>query len=702
MKIINRYIGYYIFIIFLLEIYSKFAIGFYHEYSLFDNSIDEFTTLLLIYTIFFIFLKTKNLISLPPFFLIIYLLIDLVSSTYNRYIDYSDLSNIPLLFDALLQSKGQIIYLIFIVPILLLIFFFKSKVIRAYIFSLFTITLLLTTILTSKSLLGEPFISTYKQLAFSYKKLWTPNKIAFDYVKTGRLSSFFYLGMIKKRRHQEAMRYLGDRDKKLSKIVKDIETHIEKRDIYLIGLESFFVPKELTKLKLNYINGDKNISYDVINSSSTMITSIFGGGTIQSEFEALCGEPALQKFSAFEFTEFTGSPTNCLPQILKKLHWSTIVSNSYKPQPSFEALKSVGFQDINFPKEYFPSLPSYITNKNKIDSEYAIFDSDLYRQNMNYIKSKYIDKNRVVFNYMFSVWGHVFHNIGAKEHPQVISIENANKLSMSDSSIRAINQAYYRIRALQEYFDKIKKTDPNALVIAFSDHRPFLDWASSYKKYGLKTDIFHNFIVIMDRGKYIQFKKPFPLYALPDIILDRLTNNWYCKNHQCKIDTEVKDKERYLYKYYEIMANAMKKHSLTIDNLFITLNKKYFFDSDEILFKHFSHKEIGFRWSSNKKAEINFNIKDINSSINILKLDINIGTFGKQKISIYLNEHLLIDKTFNSSDIHLNLKFNKKWLNLNGLNRLVFELPNAHKPNNGDNRTLAIQFKDLTLTYYPK
>jgi len=553
-KSLTRYIGYYIFTLVILEIYSKFSIGYYHNYSLLDNSLDEYITILIIYTIFFLILRAKNLIFLPIIFLVTYLLIDFVSSKYNRYLDYSDLLNTPLLFDALLQSKGEVVYLFLILPIVIMIFIIKSyRISRLYIFSLFIIGLLFV----SNYPLREPFIYAYNKLAFSHKNFWSPNKVEFDYDKTGRLSSFFYIGMVKDANRQKAKLYLGDRKEELSKFVNDIKPHIQHRNVYIIGLESFSLPKQLTNLKLDYLNSDKNITYSVVSQSSTMVTSIFGGGTIQSEFEALCGEPALQQFSAFEFTEFTGSPTNCLPRILEKLEWNSVVSNSYKPQPSFEALRTLGFRDINFPKEYFPNLPSYITNKNKTEGEYAIFDTDLYNQNFKYIHDKYIDKNRTVLNYMFSVWGHAFHDMKSKKRPKEIVVKNADSLSISTASIRAINQEYYRIIALQKYFDKLKRSDPNALVIAFSDHRPVLDGADSYKKYGLQSDVFHNFIVIMDRGRYIKFKKPFPLYALPDIILNRLTDGWYCKNHTCKININIGDREKYLNEYYKIMANGM-------------------------------------------------------------------------------------------------------------------------------------------------
>ena len=690
LRYFSYYLGGYIMILLSLGIYSVFATGYFKEYILLQNSVIEFLTIFVIYSIFFIVLKAKKIIYIPFVFIISYIILDLISESYSRYIDYSDFVNIPLLFDALLQSKGDIVYFFIIIPLAIIFFIYKFKIFRLYSISILLVAFLFTWPLPSISLFSNPYIKLYEKFSFSHKDFWSPNKLDYNYAKTGRLSTFFYGGMIKKQKHNATKQYLGDRKGELSHLGKQLEKHIEHRNIYLIGLESFSLPKQLSKLQLQYLNNKENTTYDVIKNASVMITSIFGGGTIQSEFEALCGIPALQQFSAFEFTEFTGAPTNCLPQILKSIGWSTLVSNTYKPQPSFEALRSVGFDDINFPKEYFPSLPSYITNKNKDEQEYAIFDSDLYAQNQEYIKKKYTKENKIVFNYMFSVWGHAFHDMHSQKRPKAIKVLNNKIVSISESSIRALNQEYYRIEALQKYFDKMKKDDPNALIIAFSDHRPVLDGVQSYEKYGLNSDVFHNFIIIMDKGKFIKFEKPFPLYALTDIILNQLTNHWYCKKFQCKIDSNINEREQYLSEYYKIMANAM--NLLGKNDFYIEPNNKYYFSNTDIPFVGFSTAEENFRWTNAKSAKIKFKVEKDYHLKNII---LNFNTLGEQNISIYLNNHLLANKIVNGTDIKLKLKLDPEIIKKGKVNTLKFILPNAHIPNNNDKRILAIALKSF-------
>ena len=691
-KIFTFFTFYFLTIVSLYIYTAIISIGYFHHYTLVQNSVLEYITIFLLYAIFFITAKARNLFIIPILFLLSYFALDVVSDAYNRYVDYSDILNIPLLFDALLQSKGNVIYLSTLVPIIVIYLFVKKLSMRVYTLAILIIIILFTLPMPNHPLLTQPYMAAFDKYAYTQSYFWTPNKVKIDYAKTGRLSTFFSQGMLKSQNHSEIYNYSGNQKNELFLKVKKLKDKIEHRNVYLIGLESFFLPRDLKKLKFNYLNHDANKTYDVVKNSSLQITSIFGGGTIQSEFEALCGVPALQKISAFEFTEFIGAPTNCLPQILDTLNFATTVTNTYKPQPSFEALKSVGFEKINFPKEYFANTKTYLTNKNKAKGEYAIFDADLYKQNQAYIKKEYTDQNKTVFDYMFTVWGHAFHDMHAKTRPTVIKVLNTDKLGVSTHTIDAINQAYYRIEALQNYFDELKKSDPTALVIAYSDHRPVLDGVESWKKYGYDGDLFSNYIVIMDRSKYIKFKKPFVLYALPDIILDLLTNHDYSKHNISKIDSSPTQREKYLTEYYKIMANAMNTNYKT-NSFIIVPNETYKFNNTNIPFKNFSQAETTFRWSSAKTAKILFHIEDKNLFNE--KLYLHIATLGDQKISIYLNGHKLYDKLLNTPDKMLNLRFKKSWLHEKKLNSITFDLPNAHRPSNGDTRTLAIQFKSM-------
>jgi len=674
---------YYIFTAIIIQLYSLVSKGYYSDFSLFENSVVEYIILTVLYFISFIILDKKKF--LIPFIIIsIYAILDTVSLIYNRNLDYSYLSNIPLLYDAILHSKGSIVYIIlFIILSIILFLIYKFILIRKLLFIYFLIGVFFVCLVTSK-LFSDYFIILNEKYATYEKKFWSNDKLYLDAKKTGRLSSFLYDGIIKSKNMEKAKQFQVNQPKELKKIVANLKDKIQKRDLYIVGLESFFIPQRLTNLKLNQ-------KIPIIKNASKHRSSIFGGGTIQSEFEVLCGVPAIQKFSAFELTEFKGASTNCLPTILKELGYSTIFTNSFKPQPSISAASGLGFTDINFPIEYMPNTKTYLTNKNISKGEYAIFDNDLFTQNSNYIKENY--QNKPILNYMFSVWGHAFHEMTDPNRLQIIKVINKDKLNLSDHTQRAINQQFYRIKAIKKYLEHIKKVSPDALVVLYSDHLPVLDNKDSYKTYGLKDGLFDNFLLIMDRGKIIKYDKV-NLYVVMDIILDRLTDGWYCKNNSCKLDETYDKRYNHIDDYYKIMIPAMKKPS--IDSLsVIKLNKSYFFNSYKLHFDGFSDAEEEFRWTSDIKSTISFKYTLTDNNINNLSL--NIGTLGKQNITIYLNDNIILNNKNINGDTILNLKLNKSFFSKTGINKIKFKMPNARKAGNGDSRILSVKFKSLKL-----
>jgi len=665
----------------IIYLYTYFVNSYYSDYTIIQNSTTEHTIIMALYLILFFIIKQKRYF-IPLIILSLYAMIDIVSLIYNRNLDFTYIFELPLLVDALVQSKGQIVYIVgAFVSVVILYSLYKYKLIQKIFLSYLAIAIFFT-ILTNTSLTSY-YISFFEKFAFTKKEFWSNDKLYTDYKKTGRFSSFLYEGIIKTENKNNIKNFHINQKDELEKITNILKTHIEKRDVYIVGLESFFIPSRLKNLDLNHK------VYD-INNSSQHRGSIFGGGTIQSEFEVLCGVPALQLFSAFELTEFKGSPTNCLPSILKDLGYNTIFTNTYKPQPSQEAARGLGFDDINFPKEYLPKLNSYLTNKNISKGEYAIFDDDLYKQNNDYIANNYIEK-KPILNYMFSVWGHAFHDMTSSQRPQIIDVKNKKELGISQHSIRAVNQQYYRINAIKKYLKNIRKISPNALVIMYSDHLPVLDNKNSYKTYGLSGGLFDNFLLIMDKGKVIKYNKV-NLYAVQDIILDRLTSGWYCKHTECKLNEKYQDRLKHIDDYYKIMIPAMKD----IDSSFlnsISANGKYFFNSQNLLFKGFSVSESNFRWTSKKLNTIEFRVKNKINNHNLL---LNIATLGKQKIIIKLNDKQIFSDTINTTDTLLTFK-----VKLKELNKLTFITPDAKLPGNGDTRTLAMQFKYLELKTKP-
>ena len=145
---------------------------------------------------------------------------------------------------------------------------------------------------------------------------------------------------------------------------------------------------------------------------------------------------------------------------------------------------------------------------------------------------------------------------------------------------------------------------------------------------------------------------------------------------------------------FESAKNNPFESYLHIDE-YMQVNEIIPYKSNKIKLYGFSDKEENFVWSSDYKAAIKFTIKDNKKITGLLKLQ--IGTLGKQEIKVKLNGHSIGDNIINSNDTTITFNFNKNYLIDNHINTIEFEFPNAHKPNNGDPRVLAMALKSLSI-----
>lgn len=119
------------------------------------------------------------------------------------------------------------------------------------------------------------------------------------------------------------------------------------------------------------------------------------------------------------------------------------------------------------------------------------------------------------------------------------------------------------------------------------------------------------------------------------------------------------------------------------------------FNQDGVGFLSWSTPEQTFRWSSGDKSKILFLLdrsKDGFKGTMIL----DFGTYGKQRIAILLNGTTIYSTEANSLNESLWVDFSPEILK-DGENMVEFVLPDARKPNNGDQRLLALAFKSFQI-----
>ncbi len=166
-------------------------------------------------------------------------------------------------------------------------------------------------------------------------------------------------------------------------------------------------------------------------------------------------------------------------------------------------------------------------------------------------------------------------------------------------------------------------------------------------------------------------------------------------------DPDIDRHPEYLFnwEYPQFLHNA-KQHEERINefnlrNLKPIISKvKIPFNSKIIQYSGWSHPESKHRWSLNRSSSIQF--KHDNQKLNGF-LNLQIGTLGEQEIKFSLNGHYQGSQIVNSWDSNLTFKFDTNLLNKDTINQIEFEFPNARKPNNGDQRILAMALKSFSI-----
>jgi phosphoglycerol transferase MdoB-like AlkP superfamily enzyme len=294
------------------------------------------------------------------------------------------------------------------------------------------------------------------------------------------------------------------------------------RNIHIVLLESFWDPSVLKKAK--YKQNPLSPEFRELWKSadySHALAPVFGGFTANSEFEVLCGFPAVKDSVKFERQLLNDVP--CLPHILADKGYRTIASHPNVPVfwNRVNAYKRIGFQT-------YWSLEDFV--QDDMNREF-MSDSTLYRQVMEKISGS-MDAKQPVLDYIVTYFGHW-------NYP--LSESRPNKIS-SQSPIEEVNAyantVYYKSRELMAFINEMRKRDPEGIIVVFGDHLPFLgENFAGYAESGVlsanrreftpamfKTYVSTPMLIIDGKRGPLKIGS-LPLYQVPKLLLDLVNFN---------------------------------------------------------------------------------------------------------------------------------------------------------------------------------
>lgn len=330
-----------------------------------------------------------------------------------------------------------------------------------------------------------------------------------------------------------------------------IEANGNRRNVYLVVLESWVDPNLFRAVTYSKDPANPDFKQLVGDKLGFSISPVFGGGTAQAEFEALCGVPARGELSEIDFDDFTGHAAGCLPGVLRQAGYSTYATNVYQPDyfNSVNAYTGAGFDEIYYPKEYARDRNTYLSISKATATETYLFDGDLFDQNLAFIaRTLRENPGKPIFNYVLTMYGHEPHDIDTSVRPMVLSMIAPHD---DQQLLRSANQYWYRTQAIASYIRGLIKLDPNSLIIMMADHVPGLDEGTkSYKDFryldNVEGSTHMNRIVVVENGVVVQHET-IHHYDVPALIYDYVTGEKYCAQNKCRLSSgELEDRYKLL------------------------------------------------------------------------------------------------------------------------------------------------------------
>jgi len=499
--------------------------------------------------------RWQPLLAAAPLVLI-YVGFDIYFILFGRLPHITEVTELPEMFEVLPVAIDILVVLIVASPMALIVASIDYKKTRALLLGALPLTAIVANIEVAPESFMEAFKETQLEIIFYSDAHSTRN--------VGRLGMMLYNEARRKSYLQKIAAYRDNARyrEQFNSAADSVKAQKDKRNVHLIVLESFLDPSLIKGAQFTPSPVDPGFDKLFHNKSGFSIAPVFAGGTAQSEFEVLCGVPALRELSGIEFNVFTGTKTYCLPHLLSQGGYQTTVTNSFVPDfyNSTNAYAGIGFDKIYFPQEYAVARDTYFSNGDVTDEMY-IFDGVLLSQNLAYISKQIKEqKDTPIFNYILSIYGHTPHGINTDKRPKVITVDSSLK---DEQLTNSINQFHYRTKAIAEYINALIQVDPKSLIILVSDHLPALTYGpNSYKELqyldGGEEAIHMNRIYIIEDGVATQYNT-IHHYDIPRIVLNYITKGEYCQGHACTFKTTPDSINTATYRdeYMTIMAEAM-------------------------------------------------------------------------------------------------------------------------------------------------
>jgi len=247
-----------------------------------------------------------------------------------------------------------------------------------------------------------------------------------------------------------------------------------KPNIIFVMSEAFWDPTLMKNVKFNQDPMPFFRSLQKSQTSGTMLSPVYGGGTANTEFEVLTGfSTQFLPSGAIPYAQYVDKPIEALPTILQRQGYAT---SAIHPYDNWFYNRNNVYKDLGFDK--FISKEFFNSPKN--NGQY-ILDTELSQKIIDQVK----ETNKPDFIYGVSMQNHGPYS--STPNPQnTIKVSGSNLSPSSQAILENYSNTLAGVdQSLKQLIEGLEQSKEPTEVIFFGDHLPMLgDDYSVYKEAG--------------------------------------------------------------------------------------------------------------------------------------------------------------------------------------------------------------------------
>lgn len=448
----------------------------------------NYTELLLISSIAFLFVKTKSILFLiHSFITILYICNKAVTLTRGTPVVWADIYSINEGL-AMINSYGLTKYLIpslLILGLIIYVFIFiyrKEKVNTKYtIFQLIGLPIVIFSVFLPK-------LAMKACVAFNKKPEICNYDLKYSYKINGSLYSF--LNSINEFKVLPPEGYSEEAINTITSKVTDYQNNLKENtysqdtqpNIIFIQLESFLDPNRFENI--NIIQDPIPTIHNLMNNytSGTLQASCFGGGTVRCEFETLTGfSTALLPAGIIPNNNILKAQSvNSVARVLSDIGYTSSLVHNYTGAfySRDTAVKSYGF-DYYISKEFMG-----------VPNNHGTFDYPEDTLNLDTMKALLDNsQNNPQFIYNVTVESHGPYSTEDFNGEYMVSSDILSKRDLNE-----VQSYFSKLKGLDNYIanliDLLNQTSRPTILVMYSDHLPSLEVTRNINSTPLQTDTF--------------------------------------------------------------------------------------------------------------------------------------------------------------------------------------------------------------------